>query len=149
MYAGEYVKMGIIYYTILYCLYYVSIAGAVLEDEADSFRFLAASEMDWPASFNTSVCEDSTGADTDSASSTVPVPVFESATYAEALVVSAWVSPLDIEEIRVGVAKEGLGKYVALRASDEKLFVCQAKAGCRVPVTIAKVCYLRPRHIQY
>lgn len=127
-----------------------SIAGAVLENDKDQFRFLTPDEMLWPHD----------GADEQvrvwaaKPAPKVPTPVFDDPLWAVHLGIEWTVSPLDVEEGRVASGydlneelaygeRESVGSdaphWVAHRLSDGELFGLLSTPAHRVPVSLPKV----------
>eukprot|EP01041_Mallomonas_annulata_P000312 gene312-570_t len=123
-----------------------SIAGAVLEDDKDSFRFLSPDEMQWPESMSVPDVSSGTG------SKRTPGPIYDETNpsneqYLSHMAVHTWASPVDVEEIRSSSSRRSSNAgmdpvtslfAVALRHSDRSLHLC-ATATSRVSVSLPRV----------
>ncbi len=131
-----------------------SIAGAVLEEDLNLFRFLHASEMKWPSqeSVHTGLLDSSDEINTLKISYkrrklNNPIPIYEDSAYSSKLEIHHFVSPQDVSEVKWLIRRYNRNKfkdqsltteYVARKYSDGSLYYVNSLS-CKVPIHLQRV----------
>jgi len=117
-----------------------SIAGAVLEDDKDCFRFLSPKEMIWPDDCPTNLRDLNGNEFTLDKKAVYEESNISGNSYLEALRISGVASPMDVEEIRkiANIPGSESLMYIALRNSDKTPHLCAGPASA-VPFSLPQV----------